>query len=445
MKITPSEFEASLGTVSFPLAIAVSGGADSLALMLLTQAYAKEKGRRIIALTVDHGLRPTSKEEAQQVQKWAQEQRIEHVILTWEGNKPASHLQEKARTARYLLLTEWCKNNDVSTLLLGHHREDQEETFWLRLTCGSGLEGLTGMKQQTIREGITVLRPLLGFSKERLKATVCAENQPWLDDPSNQSKKFFRGRFRTFMNTEGLTPSRLLTVMDKLREDADFIQESLHNAIKETVQLHEEGYITLNRASFETLHPALQKRVIIFLMKWFSGDRYAPRSVQVMSILEKITCPLDILQEYLSPYGRGIYFAETYKTVPPFTARGIYWIPRTNDILLLREKSTMNDALKLRELNEKTLWDQRFWIDPALNEYVPQETILAPLGSIPHLKKEVISSLPPRVWPTLPALWVEGKVAAIPHLCYGEVLCEKDFSKFISLKPLFHDSLRFTI
>lgn len=430
MKITPSEFESALGNITLPAAVAVSGGVDSLALLLLAQAYAKEKGEPIVALTVDHGLRPASKEEAQQVQKWAQDRGIEHVILTWEGDKPTSHLQEEARKARYHLLTEWCKKNDVSTLLLGHHREDQEETFWLRLTCGSGLEGLTGMKHQTIREGITVLRPLLGFPKERLKATLQAENQLWIDDPSNQSEKFFRGRFRTFLSEEGLTSSRLLTVMNKLREDADFIQDSLHNAIKETVQLHEEGYVTLNRASFEALHPVLQKRVIIFLMKWFSGDKYAPRSVQVMSILEKITCPLDM--SFLNPS-------------PPFTAGGIYWIPRQNEILLLRENSTMRDTLHIHSLNEKTIWDQRFWIDPILKEYVSRETILAPLGSIPHLKKEVTSSLPPRVWPTLPALWVEGKVAAIPHLCYNEMLCGKDLSKFISLKPLFHDSLRFTI
>ena len=212
MKITLSEFETSLGTVPFPLAVAVSGGADSLALLLLAQAYAKEKGGHIVALTVDHGLRPASKEEAQQVQRWAQTRGIEHVILTWEGDKPTSHLQEKARTARYELLTQWCKKNGVSTLLLAHHREDQEETFWLRLTCGSGLEGLTGMKQRTMKEGITILRPLLGFPKERLKATLQAEKQPWIDDPSNQSEKFFRGRF-------GMTTTTVRSVLPFLPPD----------------------------------------------------------------------------------------------------------------------------------------------------------------------------------------------------------------------------------
>jgi tRNA(Ile)-lysidine synthase len=430
--------------VKFPLAVAVSGGADSLALMQLTQAYAKEKGGHTITLTVDHGLRPESKDDAQQVQKWAQERGIEHVILTWEGEKPTSHLQEEARKARYALLTDWCKKNQVSTLLLGHHREDQEETFWLRLTCWSGLEGLTGMKQQTSKEGITILRPLLGFPKERLKATLLAENNQWIEDPSNQSKKFFRGRFRTFMSEEGLSSSRLLKVMNKLREDADFIQESLHNAIKETVQLHEEGYITINRRLFEVLHPALQKREIIFLMRWFSGGEYAPRSVQVMNILEKITCPSDmsfstgLLRSARNDEGGA-------RWTSPFTAGGIYWIPRPNDILLLREKSTMKDTLRLETLEEKTLWDQRFWIDPALKDQVPQETILAPLAHAHHLKKEITSPLPPRVWPTLPALWVEGKVAAIPHLCYDALLCGRDLNKFISLKPLFHDSLRFTI
>ncbi|OJW52660.1 MAG: tRNA lysidine(34) synthetase TilS [Alphaproteobacteria bacterium 41-28] len=420
MKITSSEFEACLETLEGPIVVAVSGGADSLALLLLAHEWARQNGERIIAVTVDHGLRADSKNEAQQVQKWAQMRGIEHVILEWTGEKPATRLQETAREARYQLLTRWCKNNQISTILLGHHQQDQEETFWLRLSSGSGLDGLSGMKRRIVRDGITFLRPLLGFSKERLKATLIAENQQWIDDPSNQSSNFFRGRLRTFLEGEGLSPQRLKNTMEKLQVDVDFIHDALQKVIPTIVHVNEGGYLTLKKKTFDDLHPALAKRLLPFLMQWFSGAKYSPRSTQVAAILQKL------------------------KTPDAFTAGGIYWAPRQEDILLLREVSAIKEKLPFSQLHQNTLWDNRFWIDHEIKDIVSRETFLAPLGSAPGLKKEINSSIPRRAWPTLPALWVKGKVVSIPHFRYN-IENEMDHRKFFYLKPLFHDSLRFTI
>ena len=420
MTITSSEFTACLETCRGPIAVAVSGGADSLALLLLTHEWAQKKGEKIVALTVDHGLREESRNEALQVHKWAQERGIEHVVLEWIGEKPMSRLQEKARVVRYQLLTRWCKDNQFSTILLGHHQQDQEETFWLRLSSGSGLDGLSGMKKRIVRDGITFLRPFLGFSKEYLKAILMTENQVWIEDPSNQNSQFFRGRFRTFLEAEGLSNQRLTNTMEKLKVDADFIHDSLQKAIQTTVQVYEGGYLSLRKKSFEELHPALAKRLIPFLMQWFSCAHYFPRSIQVDIILEKL------------------------KASSPFTAGGIYWLQREKEVFLLREVSAIEEKLSLFQLQGRTLWDNRFWIDPLIKKYVSQETYLASLGSCPGLKKEVTSSIPSHIWPTLPALWFEGKVVSVPHLCY-DVKSGVDFHKFFYLKPLFHDSLRFTI
>ncbi len=420
MKITLSEFEASLGEVTFPLAVATSGGSDSLALLLLAHQAAHQRGGKVIALTVDHGLRPASKNEAFQVRQWVQEQGIEHVTLTWEGPKPLSRLQERAREARYDLLLAWCKNNHISTLLFGHHQQDQEETFWLRLASGSGLDGLSGMKKKVMRGGVVLLRPLLRFPKERLKATLIAVDQTWVEDSSNQSLQFFRGRFRTFLEEEGLSQQRLLHSMEKLQLDRDFIQESLHSALKTTVKVHEEGYISLHRNSFETLHPALTQRLLPFLMQWFSEKKYPPRSALIRGVLEKL------------------------KGSSSFTAGGIYWVPQREDVLLLREISVLPEKMPLSSLQEPVLWDHRFWIDPRLKDHVPEGTILAPLGLAHGLKKEIHSSIPSCVWPTLPAFWIKGKVASIPHFCYPHSY-EMDYRTFFYLKSLFHDSLRFTI
>ena len=184
---------------SSKVAVAVSGGSDSMALLLLAHQWAQAKGGHVVAVTVDHGLRPDSRKEAETVGEWAKARGIEHVILSWEGDKPSSRLQERAREARYHLLTSWCKEQDISTLLVGHHLQDQEETFWLRLSAGSGLDGLTGMKEQFVRDGVTIVRPLLKVPKEQLQTFLREENQPWVEDPSNEKESFFRGRLRTFL------------------------------------------------------------------------------------------------------------------------------------------------------------------------------------------------------------------------------------------------------
>ncbi len=415
MKISPTEFADALGNVSFPLAVAVSGGADSLALLLLAHQFAKG---RVIAITVDHGLRPDSAKEALQVQAWAKERGIEHVILEWQGEKPQSRLQEKAREVRYNLLTTWCKANGVHHLLLGHHGQDQEETFWMRLAAGSGLDGLSGIKSKVIREGIILHRPLLSFSKEQLKETLSAENQDWVEDPSNQNQRFLRGRLRQSLETEGLSSTRLLNVMNKLREDSDFIQQNVDAFLKMHAQLQKEGYLTVNKEAFLNLHPAIAKRVISFLMGWFQGASYPPRSKQLETILEKI------------------------KEEQAFTAGGIYWVMKKTNITLFREVSAIQDALPLNEINSLILWDNRFWIDPAIRENVSRETFLAPVG---NAEGKTVNAIPHHALISLPALWEKGKVVAILPLCYSNLSREKELQKLILLKPLFHESLMITM
>jgi tRNA(Ile)-lysidine synthase len=461
MLIALPEFEQSMGNVGFPVAVAVSGGADSLALLLLAHELAQKKGSHVIALTVDHGLRSESKEEAIRVGKWAKEKGIQHVTLEWDGDKPSTRLQEKARKARYALLTQWCQQHQISTLLLGHHQQDQEETFWLRLSSGSGLEGLAGMKRRVVRDGILILRPLLDFPKERLKQTLLEQNQEWIEDPSNQNSGFFRGRLRQVLSEEGLSPIRLSQIMKKFQMDADFIQNSLTEAISNGIQTHESGYLTVKKESFNILHPAIAKRLISFLMQWFSNADYSPRATQVTGVMDKI------------------------KRGSSFTAGGIYWSFSRKGIFLFRERRAVQQEIPVSQLQGKILWDQRFWVDPRLSQYVSKDIIVGPLGAVSFsdvipaqarvpsnfmesnnyfvdsrlrgddigvvfkgyssCPKNIKSLIPPHGWPTLPALWEKGNVVAVPHLCYDLLKCGTDLRKFIYLKPLFHDSLRFTI
>ncbi|MFZ5789726.1 MAG: tRNA lysidine(34) synthetase TilS [Pseudomonadota bacterium] len=178
------------------IAVAVSGGSDSLALALLAAGWAGARGGRAIALTVDHGLRPDASAEAQQVKRWLALRGMAQVTLRWRGPKPETGLQAAARAARYALLADWCRRHAVLHLLLAHQADDLAETFLIRLAHGSGLDGLAAMPAIAELEGVRLLRPLLGVPRARLAATLMARRQPWFEDPSNANPTFERARLR---------------------------------------------------------------------------------------------------------------------------------------------------------------------------------------------------------------------------------------------------------
>ena len=213
--------------------LAVSGGPDSVALMrLLALLHRERPGCAIEVATVDHGLRPDSAKEAASVGRWARQCGFAHAILRWEGAKPASHIQEKARAARYALLAERAREIGAATLVTAHTLDDQAETVLMRLAHGSGLAGLAAMRRLTRREGLTLARPFLGIAKARLVATCEANGWPFHSDPSNADPRFARARLRKLAATleaEGLTAARLA----KLAERAAATEEALEAKAEE--------------------------------------------------------------------------------------------------------------------------------------------------------------------------------------------------------------------
>src|SRR5579871_1106018 len=178
------------------LAVAVSGGPDSLALAILAERWARARGGGVTALVVDHGLRPDSAAEARRVGAWLAARGIAHALLEWRGPKPATGIQEAARAARYALLAEWCRAHRHLHLLTAHHRDDQAETVLIRRRAGSGPDGLAGMPAVRELAGCRLLRPLLGIAKPRLAALLDALGQDFVRDPSNADPAFERARLR---------------------------------------------------------------------------------------------------------------------------------------------------------------------------------------------------------------------------------------------------------
>ena len=204
------------------LVLAISGGPDSTALLILAARWrsARKRGPKLLAVTVDHRLRAGSAAEAKQVARLARSLGVAHRTLHWRGEKPKSGLQEKARWARYRLLAEAAAKFGASHLLTAHTLDDQAETVLMRLLRGSGPAGLGGMARETPLGALTLVRPFLEVPKARLIATLRAAGIPFADDPSNADPRFTRVRLRALLPVlakEGLGSGRLALLARRMR------------------------------------------------------------------------------------------------------------------------------------------------------------------------------------------------------------------------------------
>ncbi|MDR1207394.1 MAG: tRNA lysidine(34) synthetase TilS [Rickettsiales bacterium] len=214
------------------IAIAVSGGIDSMALMHM----AANARINAIALTVDHGLRTASAKEAKFVERIATQIGIPHVTLHWTGKKPKSGLENAARIARYELLLDFCKNHGIEILLTAHQADDQIETFLMNLGRGSGIYGLAGMRAETARDGITIARPLLSIPRSRL-AEYCNKNKiEYVTDEMNDDESFTRVRIRKnrhlLRDRLGIGDARILTAMESIGRVRGMLETDVDNLIK---------------------------------------------------------------------------------------------------------------------------------------------------------------------------------------------------------------------
>jgi tRNA(Ile)-lysidine synthase len=183
------------------IVLAVSGGPDSIALMWLAARWrrALARGPRLIAVTVDHGLRPGAAAEAREVKRLARSLDLPHRTLRWTGPKPRTGLPAAARAARYRLLAQAARASDATHILTAHTRDDQAETLLMRMLRGSGIAGLAAMARESERDGLVLARPFLDISKSQLIATLRKAKVGFAEDPTNRDTSFTRPRLRTLM------------------------------------------------------------------------------------------------------------------------------------------------------------------------------------------------------------------------------------------------------
>ncbi len=241
------------------LAVAVSGGADSLALALLAERWARARGGRIVALTVDHGLRRESAGEAAAVARWMKRRGIAHRILVWRGAKPGAGIQAAARAARYRLLEDWCaaraRARGIVHLLLGHQREDQAETLLLRLERGSAAYGLAAMPAITERPGVRLLRPLLAVPRAALADFLRREGQAWIDDPSNRDRRYRRVHMRAALGGDSALSKRIADSAAELGRTRAALEAGVADCLVRAVTLHPEAFASLDGSGARRRRP----------------------------------------------------------------------------------------------------------------------------------------------------------------------------------------------
>ncbi len=228
------------------LVLAVSGGPDSTALLLLAARWhaALQTGPKLLAVTVDHGLRPESGREALDVARLARRLEVPHRTLRWRGKKPKTGLQAAARAERYRLLAEAAAATGARHVLTAHTSDDQAETVLIRLSRGSGLAGLGAMARVApLPTGnpteIQLVRPLLDIPKARLLATLAAAHIRFADDPSNHNREFTRVRIRELMpalEREGLSAARLSTLARRLARANAALERVTDAAVTDLLQ-----------------------------------------------------------------------------------------------------------------------------------------------------------------------------------------------------------------
>lgn len=256
--------------------LAVSGGPDSLALMLLAAEFAARHGAhdRFVVYSVDHGLRPEAAAEVAYVAAAARKLGLVARALRWEGAKPATGIQQAARTARYGLIADAMAADGTEILLTAHHLADQAETVLMRLAHGSGVEGLRGMDYLAELGGLIVVRPLLGIDPADLANLVAASDLLPAQDPSNSDTEYERVRWRQLLPqlaALGLDARRLSCFAGRMR-DADQALAGMA-AMAETELDPATGSSSMARAALVRLPRAVAIRVLTNLLDQVGGGR----------------------------------------------------------------------------------------------------------------------------------------------------------------------------
>jgi tRNA(Ile)-lysidine synthase len=379
------------------LALAVSGGADSVGLMLLASRW---KGPvKLTVLTLDHGLRKNSRREAQQAATWARRLSFEAHLLTWGEEKPARALQARAREARYRLFAQWCARHDAEGVVTAHTLDDQAETFLMRLARGSGVDGLSAMAGETVLYGVRVLRPLLEVRRAQLRALLEAEGQAFFDDPSNEDAAFERVRIRQMkevLHRAGVSFEHVAMAAQRMGRAREALEQATDELQNRCVSFENEGHAIVDMGHFLGAPEEIRVRLLARLFARMGGASQRPRLVEI----ERFSAWLQS--------GEG----------QARTLGGCRAKRRRESFIIGRESGRMAKTPIIIRPGETRLFDDRFKV----RLYARKGASMTLLALGQAKRRSAVKrpkNLPEFVFRTLPALVAGDEIALVPHIGYS--------------------------
>lgn len=367
------------------LAVAVSGGGDSLALLGLACDWAEENHCRIHALTVDHGLRPEAGDEALLVAREAMRMGAQHDTLHWTGWDGKGNLQAAARDARYGLMRDFCSREGIGAILLGHTQDDQAETVLMRLARGSGVDGLSAMPEGRYGRD-DILRPVLGETRAELRVWLTRQGMRWFEDPTNDDPRYDRVRARrllTQLAPFGIDAARLADTAASLARARVALLARARD-VADRIVTDRQGILVFDRDGLNRTEEETRLRLVAHGLGCLSGAPYKPRLASLSATVERA---LD---------GQG------------GTLQGCRLIPARDSLLMVREFKAVSDLVT--PADGQQLWDGRWRI---LAPAHPAATIRA-LGEDGLAQWDRPTTLPHAAMLSWPAVWQGDHLLAVP-------------------------------
>lgn len=267
------------------LAVAVSGGVDSVALLYWLVAI----GADIVCLHVNHGLREAADTETEYVRDLCAKLNVPCHIFYWDGKAATHGIEDAARLARYKLMTDFCHENNIGAIITAHQADDQIETFFMNLGRGSGVYGLAAMRGVGEINGIKILRPLLNVFRAELQDFCDKNNIKYFSDEMNFDPHYTRVKIRQnrhlVQDALGISDERILLAIENLGRVRDTVESFVEDTVSKVVF---DNYSLFTESFLFDLSPDIRLKFIGRVIQKIGGDRYQPRLNSLICALDKL-------------------------------------------------------------------------------------------------------------------------------------------------------------
>jgi tRNA(Ile)-lysidine synthase len=373
------------GVLPLGIGVAVSGGGDSVAVLLAAVDWARRRKAAVFVVTVNHGLRPAAADEAAFVADLCSELGVAHQILDWTERPASGNLQMAARDARIRLIGAWARELELRHVVLGHTLDDQAETVLMRLARGSGVDGLAAMSARRVHNDIVWLRPFLDVRRADLRHFLDARGQGWIDDPSNDDTRFDRVKMRQALELlapMGVDADQLARTAEHMADARDALNIAAQKLAR-SIGAVDHGDVVIDQSGLAEAPFDLRARLMAHAMGWVASNAYKPRFRSLDTVMKNLAD------------GRTQ------------TLHGCLLSARRGHIRITRE---FNAVELMSRPAARQIWDTRW----RLTGPAQDGDTIAPLGEIGLRMLDDPGPLPRSSRVSLPAIWRNETLIAAP-------------------------------